>query len=239
MRSPGDASTGTGGTPRRGLLLAVQALLVAMLVLGTGCSNRFSRPKDEGDILKGDYKFNRVSEPEKPQQVKSDVPPLPEYRASLSTAAMAAALPLQGARPLNIPDEQALTAKNTAKPNPVPAMNSGNWQGQPTAGTSNGKPSLGPPQPITLPESKPVTPVTAQETPAAPVAPAVPTYAELQHELKKRGVLWQREEKAAAGIRFICAVPHPLNPKAERVYEVIAADSVTAMQAVLEKLARP
>jgi hypothetical protein len=211
-------------------------LAVALVGLGPGCSST-GKHKD-GDPLKGEFKLNKDNNTAT-QTAKSPVPPIPEYKPMMSTAAMAVDVPLQGGKPLQIADEKADVAPGGWKgqPQPVPAY--APWQAAP-AGQNGEKPVLGQPQPIALPQAKNSLPST--ETAVVPsgwtvpkdAATIVPGY--LQQELRNRGVLWQRLETTPNGVRFVCAVPHPQNSKAEWMVEAVGADAVTAIQAALQHL---
>ena len=58
----------------------------------------------------------------------------------------------------------------------------------------------------------------------------------LQAQLRARGVIWQKQEAVADGIRFTCIVPNRINPETSKIYEATARDAVTAIQAILVQI---
>jgi hypothetical protein len=182
--------------------------------------------KKEQDPLLGNYDPKKGNEGTM-TQAKS-VPPVPAFQTSASTADLAAAIPLNGPRPaLAIPNDQAKT-------NP----GGGTWTGQvqPTAALNTNPNSGGAPQPVpVLNQSVSLPDPGGNASPAAPR----PTYEQLQMALQQRGMRWQNAEQIPGGVRFSCTVPHPQNPKAERLLQAEAPDIITAMQAVLAKVDSP
>jgi hypothetical protein len=251
MRRQGDNTTGSRtmsrpGLPARWLTLVPVCLLTLCLV---GCPGNNRRP-DEGDVLKGDFKYlkendSKTTHAKSPVPVAS-VPPIPEYSYSISTAAMAAAAPLQGGKPLSIPDKSAPNGKGGWTGPGAPTPGGSNWTGQPAGGNLAGQPGggaikLGPVQPLVPAGQTPGTQgggvvPSGLKTPQATGAATV-SYEQLQQELKKRGMLWHRApEQTATGVKFTCAVPHPQEPQAEWVIEAEGPDLITAMQAALAQL---
>lgn len=235
MRRHGFSTDGANGTGWPSAWLFTAALLTAALV-GPGCSST-GKHKD-GDPLKGEFKLNKDNNATT-QTAKSPVPPIPDYKPTMSTAAMAVDLPLQGGKPLQISDEKATVTGVgpwQGQPQPVPAYTP--WQATPTG--QGQKPVLGPPQPMPLPPAK--TTLPPAETGVLPSTWSAPKDAQTslpeywQQELKKRGVLWHRLETTVNGVRFVCAVPHPQNAKAEWMVEAVGADAVTAIQSALQHL---
>lgn len=225
--------------PRLHVLPLFPIALILLCSLGCPGTNRFSNTtnnKNEDPLL-GGYKPKATTTTE----TKSPVPPIPQANSTMSNAAMATALPLDGGRPLLIPDNDAKPL-NENSPNPAGPGNNSPWTTQ--TGNSSQKTILGPPQPISKQEVKDVPAVAAQgngmgfaKPENTPVVPA--SYDQLQQELKKRGVRWQKQEPTANGVRFLCGVPHPKNAKAERVIEAIAPDLPRAILGALEKIDRP
>lgn len=250
MRRQGDNKTGIRATARPGIRARQLAPVpVCLLVLSlVGCPGNNRRP-DEGDVLKGDFKYlkendSKTTHAKSPVPVAS-VPPIPEYSHSISTAAMAAAMPLQGARPLNIPDKSVPGGKGGWTGPAVPTPGGSNWTGQPAAGHMTGQTGgdikLGPVQPLIPAGQTPgnkgggVVP-SDLKAPPSPAAPPV-SYEQLQQELKKHGMLWHGPpQKTPTGVKFTCAVPHPQEPQAEWVIEAEGPDLITAMQAALAQI---
>jgi hypothetical protein len=58
----------------------------------------------------------------------------------------------------------------------------------------------------------------------------------LQAQLKARGVLYQKEDRVPEGVRVSCIVASRQNPSITRVYEAVARDYPSAVQAVLKQL---
>jgi hypothetical protein len=55
-------------------------------------------------------------------------------------------------------------------------------------------------------------------------------------QLRARGVTWQQLDRHGDQWRLQCSVPNPTNPNASRFYEAVAADEVSAIWAVIEKI---
>lgn len=55
-------------------------------------------------------------------------------------------------------------------------------------------------------------------------------------QLRARGVTWQQLERQGGRWHLRCSVPNPANPNVSRFYEAIAADEVSAIWAVIEKI---
>lgn len=250
----------TGRKRSRPGLQALPLFPIALILLcSLGCpgTNRFSNTSNNKneDPLLGGYKPKTTT-----TETKSPVPPIPQTSSTTSNAAMATALPLDGGRPLLIPDKDAKPLAENSTNNAAPGNNSP-WTTQ--SGNSSQKPALGPPQPISKQELKNVPAVGAMQgnTPPPPpsqggelgsvsksgmgfakpeTTPVLPvSYDLLQLELKKRGVRWQKQETVDNGVRFLCGVPHPKNAKAERVIEAIAPDLPRAIMGALEKIDQP
>jgi hypothetical protein len=80
-------------------------------------------------------------------------------------------------------------------------------------------------------------------TPAAAVVPASPepSYEQLQQQLRARGVVWQQLRSGESDEwHFICAVPHPEQPRLRRNYEARAAgpNGLAAIRAALAEIDR-
>jgi hypothetical protein len=69
--------------------------------------------------------------------------------------------------------------------------------------------------------------------------PGTATTEILQAQLRSRGVIWQKQEPVADGVRFTCIVPNRYNPDSCRAYDATARDLLTAVQAVLVQIDRP
>jgi hypothetical protein len=69
--------------------------------------------------------------------------------------------------------------------------------------------------------------------------PGAPTSEILQAQLRARGVIWQKQESVADGVRFTCVVPNRYNPDSCKAYDATARDIVTAIQAVIVQIDRP
>jgi hypothetical protein len=54
--------------------------------------------------------------------------------------------------------------------------------------------------------------------------------------LRLRGVTWQQLERAGNEWRFRCSLPSPDNPSINRFYEATAADQLSAVWGVIEKI---
>ena len=70
------------------------------------------------------------------------------------------------------------------------------------------------------------------------IVPGTPTSEELQAQLRWRGVIWQKLETFANGVRFSCVAPSRYNPEGSISYTAEAPDVVSAVQAVLMKIDR-
>jgi hypothetical protein len=55
-------------------------------------------------------------------------------------------------------------------------------------------------------------------------------------QLQARGIAWQQLERKGDQWRLRCTVPNPNNPEVSRFYEATAADEVSAIWAVIEKI---
>lgn len=239
--------------PWRPALLPLSFILFPLafaLLAAPACSTTKGTVKKDPDPLLGDT-APKKSDP-LTTQAKSvpPVPPVPLYQTSVSTAGLAAALPLDGGRPpLAIPNDSAKTGAN-----------SGTWTGQtppgsfnanpPAAGAPQPVPVLGAPQPIPMPVpviggNNSATDHGSIPAPggiafAAEVAPvATPSYEQLQLELQKRGMIWQKAEQLPNSVRFSCGVAHPQNANAERFIQTEGPNVVTAIQAALVQIDGP
>jgi hypothetical protein len=196
----------------------------------TGATARKATPAaPEPDPLLGGDPTKKVAD-NTSTQTKS-VPPVPEYQASVSTAAIATALHLEGGRaPLAIASEPG-KYDWTGPVQPATPTAISPWQGAPGGAAPKPVPVLGPPQPIPPGNAGGEVNVAATQ-----VASNGSAYNQLLWELKKRGVTWQKVDPIATGVRFTCSLPHPQNPNAEWVIHVEAADAITAMQEALVRL---
>ena len=180
-------------------------------LLIVGCQSTPQQPKDSPvDPLLG---------PDAPSQTKQGGPvspagpeakltsPLPLTQQTSSTAAMAGG-PLKGAREtIGIPVNDGGVGKKA-------------WQEN--DGT---KPVLKSPVPTVQGQT-----LTSVPTFSNSISP------ELQKELKDRGVFYQNQETVAAGVRFVCMVPNPLNPESYLTFSFEATDLDTAVRTVLKKI---
>jgi hypothetical protein len=229
--------TGSGKTDkivpggRRSATLAWGALFATVVLapMLSGCSSG-NRLK-QGDPLFGEFppKTNGAAPP-KPAKNQAALPPYPEATATSSTAAVAIGDPLSGGRQLSIGDGSA-----------------GGWYGKNTqsatltsnpGGNAGVIPLLRRPEPVFgETTSGPGTPATRDQG-ATPHFTQAGDYKQLQAELKARRVSWQRLESSPDGFRFTCAVPNPQSPEFQRVYEATARDAESAIQAVLNQIAK-
>jgi len=198
-----------------------------------------------------------VAGPPPPPQNRAGMggPSPPQATASKSNAAMLIADPLNGAKPLNIP-ESSQTQQNQGP---------GGWQVKdplPTNPTGGSGVILRTPEPVPItPVPPPVIgpngppgsaaaapPVPVVPVPAVPVpvasAPAVPVVSPVsytdpdpyQKALNDRGVIWQDQKQVANGVQFTCRVASKQDPNFIRVYEATARDYPSAVQAVLAQI---
>lgn len=223
-------------------------ILAFLVTTVAGCPNR-SAKMPGGDPLKGELFPPQGAENASPiTQSKAEVPPIPNSSTSMSTAAIAA-VPLQGGKTLNIADPNAQgQTVNQSDNSSWKAKNSGGGQ------DSGVQTILGKPQPINNPELKKVGKTEHPNSGIQPSGYTFPspggqnsppagtvqqTIAQLEEELNKRNVIWKKMYKTETGVKFVCAVPHPQNPKAERVIESYADDPFTAVHKALVTIDRP
>jgi hypothetical protein len=244
MRAPKEKETGKPGNGKQPsafrpgqlacLPFSILVFPISIILLAAPACSTTKTVKKDPDPLKEPVELKKGG-PAATTQTKS-VPPIPDYDATISTASLAVNLPLTGpTRPSGIPDEQAKAPVFAGgdKPGPVPPSGDFAWNRPENNGT---QPVLGPPQPV------PVVPATLTGNPkqwTAPGTMGTPTYEQLQDELRKRGVLWQKVDQTTTGVLFRCAVPHPQNPQMERIVEMAAPDTIRAMQAALVQIDYP
>jgi hypothetical protein len=152
--------------------------------------------------------------------------PAPSSSASTAVLASATGRPLDGGQELRIGTAGTPTA----------------WQGQPTPASlpaaSNGSTPPNQPQPVYQPAVR-RDPVVARG-----VAPygggRVATFEQAQAILTAHGVKWQRLETWGdrGEWKFSCSIPNPTNAYVSRTYEGRAADSLSAVRAVLDQIDR-
>lgn len=245
----GTTKTENGARRRRRTRLLVRAAALVPLVLilpfSTGCSGRNATG---GDPLLGEqYRkgFHPLEKTAKAdiKQPAHEVPPVPVYRNTSSTAAMAAGMTLPGSRPLAIPASGGRHTATSYQGQQNPHSPDSPWV-VPAHGSKE-QPMLKHPIPIPQPQTKaPAHKVdanivqasaTVPEKAKAPPKPS--TEEELVKELIKRGVHPLRQEKVSEGVRFVCSVPRPEHPSAMRIYEVTAPTAQEAIRAILQKVA--
>jgi len=73
---------------------------------------------------------------------------------------------------------------------------------------------------------------------ASPPSPAatITTLEQAQQFLKQRGVVWQRLDGDREQWKFQCSLPNPGRPNINRTYESKAADPLSAVRAVIDKI---
>jgi len=240
-REPGKKKE--GNRPRAWTASAVLAVFLAGYPLLNGCNGLQKMtggtpaPKTAGDPLVGADPAQKAAPATAtaPTRSKSSaLPALPASNSSSSNVAMVVGEPLPGTRLLAIEDG---------------TKNSGTWQGQgPPPGTgatlTNGlTPSAGGggvqlnrPEAIVEPVQRP-TPVPLPAASAVgPASNAAMDTAQLEAQLKMRGVTLSRQDKVAEGVKFTCAVPNRHNPDINRFYEATASDYASAVRAVLQQI---
>lgn len=144
----------------------------------------------------------------------------PAITSATSTAAIASGVPrLEGGHDLRIIGP------------PVGAMLVGGPQTGPAPATAASA--------LSKPVATPGAPVPLQSEPTAP-APSVGSYEQLQSALAARGITWQRLEFLGdrREWKYSCSVPNRQRPTVSRTYEARAADSLAAMQSVLDQIQR-
>ncbi len=190
------------------------------LSLAAGCSKHKSQltgdPLFEDCGLKNPWPNPNPSTPA--GRTQGAAPPVPTSQFSPTNAALAGVQPLPGARPL--------------------AINPG---ARPTSGTA--LPTAGAPAGVLQPVIQPVP----RDTPAASVIPvggpavwtpppAPNSTTALFKQLDDLGVRWNKLENVPEGVRFSAIVPSRTDPTTSRVYEAIARDQASAIQAVLRQI---
>jgi hypothetical protein len=157
-------------------------------------------------------------------------PPIPANNTATNPATLAGAtgIPVSLAKPLAIDDEgRAKTTARSQPPGFVPANATPKFEAVPDVNAS----------------APHATPIGSWQLPMSNVPPtlppvdsvqAVPTDA-LRQQLQARGVVNQKVDPTADGVRLTCYVPRS-DSQGLRVLEVSAADYPTAAQAILRQL---
>lgn len=177
-------------------------------------------------------------------------------RQTSTTPAMTTANPSapgnhwSGATPPNKfspPDTPSSTA-GSAPAGPAPSANTPALSTPPITNPGNPAGNLAPPPSVgSLTPATTATPkvmAVPHEASSSPIlttgsfSAAQQTQEILQTQLKARGVQWQKSEVVPEGIRFSCIAPSRSNPESSRIYEAVAPDYASAVQAVLLQIDR-
>jgi hypothetical protein len=198
------------------------------IVLAPGCQSANESRARQGDPLTGEMPppVSMVGPtPPSPGQNRAatTTPQTPQSTASKSIAdILTQAEPLEGGKKLAIADNRS-PGGGAWQPNGVQAVGQG---GAPAIILRD--PQVGVVQPV---------PAPGQSGAAQPV----PQYSgnnldPLQAQLRARGMVWQKTELVAGGVRFTCAVPNRQDATSLQIYQATAPDEPTAIQAVLLKI---
>jgi hypothetical protein len=144
------------------------------------------------------------------------VPPIPTANSATSTAALA------GGRPLSINGGGFAAASQ-----PAGTL------------TGSGGIILRPPEAIPSVQEVPLDthrPGGNTGLPASTWNSQIPSYQQLQDQLRARGVTFQKADPVADGVKLTCIVPNRLNPQVNRFYEATARDYAAAVQAVVQQI---
>lgn len=241
-REKGQTDNRRGQRSLAKVLRSCSLMLCPLYLALTGCNAiTTSAPAPRaGDPLLGDYlPPGQSAPPPPPTKAKSvGVPPIPTGLSGTTPAALAS---IPGSRGLAINENQAnaswaapggqAPSAQLRRPEPV-------VQAVPR---DTGFSSPPPPPNLAVPPPSPGSPPSSVPGPtvnAAPWAGAGQAVSpeNLQAQLQARGVLWQKQDQIAEGVRFSAMVPNPSNPQITRVYEATGPDYATAVQAVLRQI---
>ncbi len=231
----------TGNWNQKGKLAKTSSLVLKALVpllsfLGlSGCANN-SQEKTPSDPLLGPVPTQQQpgndpllqGNPTITSQNQKSPPPIPENTSGISTAAMVNLTPLDDRRDLRIPGTTNPVENSSANA----TQNNSGWKGSQQTNTKPGA-VLKRPEPVSEPKANP----NPQPVPTVQNPNNRPTLEQLRKELKRRGVVWAKQEKIQGGVRLSAGVvTDPRNPKMQRVYEASAADAVTAGLAIIRQI---
>jgi hypothetical protein len=184
----------------------------------------------KGDPIVGEFQEKGFAAPPPPpgggkapaKAQTTGLPALPEATASGSNTGV-----LVGA--------QHTLAIDSDNRQPVPTFNT-QPAGDPLTSSLGGGVQLQKPQPLVQPLPRADGTQTQTQTQAYSSPSVSGDYDDLQARLKRRNVIWQRQETYGDGFKFSCGVQVSTNPNRERNYEAVARDYRSAILAVLEQL---
>jgi hypothetical protein len=209
------------GRPGRSSFCPLLFVLCPLLLVGCSLGGSSGAKTASSDPLLGLFPGADPVKPP-PAQAAATVPPLPPAQSTTAPAALAGGS--GGRPPLAIPDNNGVPAQLTAGPRDA------GWNLAP-----NPNPKVVP-VPRDDGASANLQRIGSWAAPGTPATTAAPTSAQLDAQLKERGVVGQKADPVAGGLHLTCYVARPDNPSAIRVYEVTAADYAAAAQAILRQI---